>query len=334
MRLFISYRRDDTAGRAGRLFDMLVSRFGRRNVFQDVAAIAPGADFTEQVANAIAKCDAALVVIGPEWLDLRSPDGTRRLDESDDYVRREVHTALTAGVPVVPVLVGAAELPAAADLPDELRPLVNRQAARLRDETWHQDVDALVRRLEGDEIVGTPRRRWPLIAGAAAAAVAVVIAGVVWLTRDDGGDGDDDGGGSSSIPGCSEPDASWTPIPLGGDPSGAGSAGDESFSAVVESGFFQAQDAGRTLIVLRVAFTNDGGVDQYYSAATIDGLLVNQFPVGPPSCYSRLTPAEDTEPGEGALALVGWEGEFDLTDASLTLEVSSDAVEFDVEVVG
>ncbi len=64
MRIFISYRRDDTAGRAGRLFDVLVSRLGGRNVFQDVAAIAPGVDFTQRVADAIAKSDSALVVIG------------------------------------------------------------------------------------------------------------------------------------------------------------------------------------------------------------------------------------------------------------------------------
>lgn len=159
MRIFISYRRDDTAGRAGRLFDVLVSRLGGRNVFQDVAAIAPGADFTQQVADAIAKSDAALVVIGSEWLTIRGPDGTRRLDEPGDYVRGEIGAALAAEVPVVPVLVGDAQLPAPGDLPEELRPLVNRQAARIRDDSWHQDVDALVRRLEGESVVETPRRR-------------------------------------------------------------------------------------------------------------------------------------------------------------------------------
>ena len=92
-------------GRAGRLFDVLVTRFGARNVFQDVAAIEPGTDFTQRVDDAIAQSDAALVVIGSDWLTMRGPDGTPRLDEPDDYVRREVGAALAADVRVVPVLV-------------------------------------------------------------------------------------------------------------------------------------------------------------------------------------------------------------------------------------
>ncbi len=159
MKIFISYRRDDTAGRAGRLFDLLATRFGARNVFQDVAAIEPGTDFTQRVDEAIAQCDATLVVIGSDWLSMSGPDGTRRLDEPDDYVRREVGAALAAGVRVVPVLVDRAELPAPEDLPEALRPLAQRQAVALRDATWHQDVDALVRRLEGEELLDTPRRR-------------------------------------------------------------------------------------------------------------------------------------------------------------------------------
>ena len=159
MKIFISYRRDDTAGRAGRLFDLLATRFGARNVFQDVTAIEPGTDFTQRVDEAIAQCDATLVVIGSDWLSMSGPDGTRRLDEPDDYVRREVGAALAAGVRVVPVLVDRAELPAPEDLPEALRPLAQRQAVALRDATWHRDVDALVRGLEGEELLDTPRRR-------------------------------------------------------------------------------------------------------------------------------------------------------------------------------
>ena len=128
MKIFISYRRDDTAGRAGRLFDLLATRFGARNVFQDVTAIEPGTDFTQRVDEAIAQCDATLVVIGSDWLSMSGPDGTRRLDEPDDYVRREVGAALAAGVRVVPVLVDRAELPTPEDLPEALRPLAQRQA--------------------------------------------------------------------------------------------------------------------------------------------------------------------------------------------------------------
>ena len=196
MKIFISYRRDDTAGRAGRLFDLLATRFGARNVFQDVTAIEPGTDFTQRVDEAIAQCDATLVVIGSDWLSMSGPDGTRRLDEPDDYVRREVGAALAAGVRVVPVLVDRAELPAPEDLPEALRPLAQRQAVALRDATWHQDVDALVRRLEGEELLDTPRRRglgrrWPLVAGAAGVLAVAVLVGWTLLGDDDNDNGAD-----------------------------------------------------------------------------------------------------------------------------------------------
>ena len=199
MKIFISYRRDDTAGRAGRLFDLLATRFGARNVFQDVTAIEPGTDFTQRVDEAIAQCDATLVVIGSDWLSMSGPDGTRRLDEPDDYVRREVGAALAAGVRVVPVLVDRAELPTPEDLPEALRPLAQRQAVALRDATWHQDVDALVRRLEGEELIDTPRRRglgrrWPLVAGAAGLLAVVVLVGWTLL-----GDDDDNDDGADSL---------------------------------------------------------------------------------------------------------------------------------------
>ena len=152
MKIFLSYRRDDTGGRAGRLFDVLVARFGAQNVFQDVSSAAPGFDFTERVEQAIATSDAVLVVIGPAWLDSATADGRRRIDQPDDFVRHEVGSALASGMPVVPVLVDDAELPLADRLPDDVRGLVHRQAVSVRDESWRQDVDDLVRRLEGRDV--------------------------------------------------------------------------------------------------------------------------------------------------------------------------------------
>ena len=254
MRIFISYRRGDTAGRAGRLFDVLVSRLGGRNVFQDVAAIAPGADFPQQVAEAIAKSDAALVVIGSEWLTIRGPDGTRRLDEPGDYVRGEIGAALAAKVPVVPVLVGDAQLPAPDDLPEELRPLVNRQAARIRDDSWHQDVDALVRRLEGEAVVETPRRRWLMLAGAVTVVVALAAIGWMWSNRDgdDGGDGDSV---ARDPPPCVRPDDSWQPIELATNPTADGV--DHRFIArtfvtTVEAANYRVQTPATVMIVARL----------------------------------------------------------------------------------
>ena len=176
MKIFLSYRRDDTGGRAGRLFDVLVARFGAHNVFQDVSSAAPGYDFADRVEQSIATSDAVLVVIGPSWLDSTTADGRRRIDQPDDFVRHEVSSALASGMPVVPVLVDDAELPLADRLPEDVRALVRRQAVSVRDASWRQDVDDLIRRLEGREPETSGRRRPWLIAGIAA--IAVVAVGV------------------------------------------------------------------------------------------------------------------------------------------------------------
>ena len=97
MRVFLSYRRDDTAGRAGRIADVFTARYGARNVFQDVDAASPGLDFAERVDAAIVDSDVMLVVIGRGWLSSAGADGGRRIDRPDDFVRREVSAALTAG---------------------------------------------------------------------------------------------------------------------------------------------------------------------------------------------------------------------------------------------
>ena len=201
MKVFLSYRRDDTGGRAGRLFDVLVARFGVRDVFQDVTTVAPGLDFTAQIEAAIETSDVVLVVIGPSWLGDSDPMGGRRIDRADDFVRQEVSRALASGIPVVPVLVEGASLPPADELPDDLASLVLRQAVTLRDVSWHSDVDDLIRRLEGDHRLATRRpRRWPIIAGAGlSVVVAVAVVTVIARRGDDGGSSDDSGDGSVVI---------------------------------------------------------------------------------------------------------------------------------------
>ena len=65
-RIFISYRRDDSAGHAGRLYDRLLEHFGQQDVFMDVDTIQPGLDFVEVVQEAVGNCDALIAVI-QEW---------------------------------------------------------------------------------------------------------------------------------------------------------------------------------------------------------------------------------------------------------------------------
>jgi len=149
--LFLSYRREDSAGHAGRLADHLLDRFGQGSVFMDVESIEAGADFTAAIELAISGSEAVLVVIGPGWLEARTASGVRRLHDADDYVRCEIETALSAEVRVVPVLVGGAPMPAESELPPSIAPLASRNAIELQDRRWREDVDALADALEGRE---------------------------------------------------------------------------------------------------------------------------------------------------------------------------------------
>jgi branched-chain amino acid transport system substrate-binding protein len=144
--LFICYRRDDTAPYAGRLYEDLRRRFSDHDVFMDLR-IDLGEDFVEQVEEAIESCAVLLVLIGPDWLDIRDEHGSPRLGEPDDFVRLEIATALERGVLVIPLLVRGARMPRAHELPAALAPLVRRTGLSMRDDRWDDDVGRLVRTL-------------------------------------------------------------------------------------------------------------------------------------------------------------------------------------------
>ena len=142
--IFISYRREETAGQAGRLYDRLSGRFGAGRVFMDVDSIAIGVDFTTAITEAVSGCDILLALIGREWLTLTDSRGQRRLDDPDDFVRVEIEAALQRDIRVVPVLVEGAVLPQAADLPTSLRMLVRRQALMLSHVGFGAEVSRLI----------------------------------------------------------------------------------------------------------------------------------------------------------------------------------------------
>lgn len=142
---FISYRRDDAAGYAGRLHEALENRLGRDQVFRDVDTLEPGQDFVEAIESRLAECRVFLAMIGREWLDARDADGHRRLDQPHDYVRLEIVNALERrDVRVIPVLIEGASMPPIESLPEPVRPLARKQAVHLRDDAWDHDVDRLV----------------------------------------------------------------------------------------------------------------------------------------------------------------------------------------------
>ncbi|MEZ5077709.1 MAG: toll/interleukin-1 receptor domain-containing protein [Solirubrobacterales bacterium] len=141
--VFISYRREETAAYAGRLYDAMVARFGEDNVFMDVE-MDPGVDFVERIDDVLSGCTALIVVIGPHWLDVAGPAREPRLRDPGDFVRREVAAALRrADVTVIPALVGGATMPPAHQLPEELHPLTRRNALELSHGRWRYDVGRL-----------------------------------------------------------------------------------------------------------------------------------------------------------------------------------------------
>ncbi len=165
--IFISYRREDTVGQAGRLFDRLAERFGKEHVYRDIDTIAAGEDFVEAVRAKIRRSDVMLALIGPRWLTAADAAGHRRLADDKDLVRVEIALGLERNIRVIPVLIQGATLPTAKDLPGELARLAQRNAVEVRDTAFEHDVSQLFRILEPSwslDLFGI-FVRWPAFSG-------------------------------------------------------------------------------------------------------------------------------------------------------------------------
>src|SRR5215831_10082603 len=147
-KVFINYRREDTAPYAGRLYDHLTAHFGEDQVFIDIDQIEPGEDFVEVINRKVGTCDIALVAIGPNWLRPIEASGKRRLDDEEDFVRMEIVAALQRKIRVIPVLVGGAQMPRKQDLPEALASLSRRNAIELSETRFHADVNRLIEAIE------------------------------------------------------------------------------------------------------------------------------------------------------------------------------------------
>lgn len=183
--IFICYRRNDTGAHAGRLNDALCNDFGEHNVFFDQGGGIDGGDDWKQVIDErLESCAALLVLIGINWQPAR-------LADPDDLVRREISSALARDVRVVPILVNDATLPSAAELPEEIRPLLNRQMMELTDRHWRADYEQIAKSIR-KEIARRKKQKLstPLIRHSALAALAVVLGLVLfiavkkWMTHD------------------------------------------------------------------------------------------------------------------------------------------------------
>jgi TIR domain-containing protein len=148
-RVFISYRRGDSAGHAGRLTRCLEESLGQDAVFFDVDDIAPGTPFGPAIIGRIHAAEVVLAVISQYWLTASDEKtGKRRLDDSGDWVRRELETALTQGKRVIPVLVGGVRMPTEADLPTSLNALAGLHAVLIEEANFERDVETLAEALD------------------------------------------------------------------------------------------------------------------------------------------------------------------------------------------
>ena len=190
--IFISYRRDDSAGFAGRLYDRLSARFGAEHVFMDIDTITPGHEFAADIERALSECDACIVLIGRQWESITLPDGRRRLEDPTDFVRLEVAAAIRRGITVFPVLVEGAKPPAAASLPEDIRDVSGRQAIELSNERWNYDVGRLILALEQlgrdedqpqKETPEGATRRPAMVAGGVAVLVVAALVVAFAVTR-------------------------------------------------------------------------------------------------------------------------------------------------------
>ena len=149
-RIFISYRRADTANQAGWLAERLAGHFGRPQVVRDVDSIQLGNDFADVIAAAVTSCDVLLALIGHQWLAAAAGP--------DDYVRVEIESALTRGVRVIPVLVDGARMPTAAELPPGLAMLAQQPPLSLGAANPEADVSRLIQVL--DQSIAARSAQW------------------------------------------------------------------------------------------------------------------------------------------------------------------------------
>jgi TIR domain len=142
-KVFICYRREESAAYAGRLYDAMAARFGEENVFMDVE-LAPGVDFVDRITTVVGACQVLIVVMGARWAATDDETGESRLADPEDFVRLEVETGLSRpDVTPIPVLVPGARMPKREELPVELQAITRRNALELSDARWRYDVGRL-----------------------------------------------------------------------------------------------------------------------------------------------------------------------------------------------
>ena len=186
--IFISYRRQDAAADAGRLYEDLLQRAAGQTIFMDLEGIPPGVDFRESLKDNVRSASTVLVLIGPRWLDLKNDaTGQRRLDEEIDYVRFEIETALRLNKRVIQVLLPGAQMPSAGQLPESISDLAYCNAYQVAYKFWQLHVDELTKSLPGKWVSAADLSRpkptwktWATLLGIGIPLLTVLHVAVVW----------------------------------------------------------------------------------------------------------------------------------------------------------
>jgi hypothetical protein len=182
-KIFINYRRDDSAPYAVSIAQYLENAFGKDNVFLDVDRLRPGQHFPDVLNERLRDCKVMVVLIGPTWLDGRDEaTGSRRIDNPSDWVRLEIAAALAQGVHVIPILVGGGQFPPAHSLPGELRPLADRHHLVLTTNSFRYEMAGLAKDiapLVAQQKVPA-RSRWSIMGVAFRLSIIVGIVATAW----------------------------------------------------------------------------------------------------------------------------------------------------------
>ncbi|MEM6542405.1 MAG: toll/interleukin-1 receptor domain-containing protein, partial [Bacteroidota bacterium] len=142
--IFISYRREDSRGSTGRIYDRLLQKFSPEQIFMDVDTIEPGEDFVLAIEKAVSECDVLIAVIGRNWLRVVDKNGQRLLDSTNDFVRLEIKAALERNVRVIPLLVDKATMPEQEFLPEDIKIFSRRNAMEISHTRFNTDMEQLI----------------------------------------------------------------------------------------------------------------------------------------------------------------------------------------------
>ncbi len=148
--IFVNYRVGDCENEAAFLAHLLRERFGEEQVFFASRSIDAGDDFTQALPEGLERCSVLLALIGRDWLSVRDAGGRPRISLDEDWVRRELRTAIGLGMRIIPILVDGGtrlRMPDPADLPEDIREITRKQYVRMHYQRLNLDelLDRLAR---------------------------------------------------------------------------------------------------------------------------------------------------------------------------------------------